>query len=325
MSNIIDFIKKLKAPILWTIGYVCILWLIYIFLFNFDIFNTHNWIRVSRTHLRGLGGLTFCMLTFSAIPLYISSTTLVYRNQKLLFTIPMPKFISALFTKSKPEPEPEKTEEKNESENTQPTNEEIDKFPAEMRGAFIHARTHPNRITAPICSACSTNPNIYPNGNDTPTEPNNMDADLPLPPDFDIADNNFNPTTTPSAPVFQDINLYSDQDTNNTPDNNPTTPVTEYLTKNNRQFTILPNDIILTDNQAIIVHTDSDFWIMDDPVWFASGKTRNSPIDALCDTAEQNKVTPVFYIGATNIMDFDAKCESWKSRGIHIITTLTDL
>lgn len=318
----LDFIKKLKAPILWSIGYMVALWLIYIFLFNFDIFDTHNWIRVSHTHLRGFGGLTFCMLTFAAIPLYIASVTLVYRNQKPLFTIPIPKI------KHTETSEPEKSEEKNESENTQPTNEEIDKFPAEMRGAFIRARGRPNRITAPICSACSTNPNIYLNGNDTSSEPNNMAPDLPLPPDFDIAENDIPTTQKSNTPIFQDINLYGDEDTNDDTDiieQNQQNPITEYLTKNNRKFTILPNDIILTDDKAIIAHTDSDFWIMDDPVWFASGKTRNSPIDALCAAAEQNKVTPVFYIGATNIMDFDTKCTEWKSRGIQIITNLSDL
>lgn len=322
MSIVIDFIKKCKAPILWTIGYLFVLWLIYLTLFNFDIFNIHHWIHVSHVHLRGLGGLSFCVLTFATIPLYIATIAIVFRNQKALFTIPMPKIIDKLF--SKPEPEPEKVPEQTESETIQPTNQEIDKFPAEMRGAFIHARTHPNRIATPICNVCSTNPNIYPN-NDAPTQPNDTEADLPLPPDFDITDNN-TPTTS-SAPVFQDINLYDDDNNINTTEQNFNTQnvVTEYLTSAHCEFTVQPNGIILTNDKAIVVHIDSDFWIMDDPVWFASGKTRNSPIDALCTAAEQHKVEPVFFIGATNIMQFEEKCKEWENRGIRIVTNLSDL
>ena len=322
MSTLIDLIKKCKAPILWTIGYVCILWLVYQFLFNFDIFNARHWIHVSHVHFRGLGGFAFCTLTFAAIPLYIGTLAVVIRNQKPLLSIPTPKFITDIFSKSKSTTtEPEKIEE-TESAPITPTNEEIDKFPAEMRGAFIHARTHPNRITAPICSACSVNPNVYPDT--TPTTPDNMDDNLPLPPDFDTMDNDTQPISAPSsAPVFQDINLYGDTEPDITPETQNS--VTEHLTKTNRKFTVLPNDIILTNDAVIAVHDDNDFWIMDEPIWFASGKTRTSPIDALCDTAKQNKVTPILYLGATNIMQLDEKCAEWKSRGIRIIKNLTDL
>jgi len=321
MSTITDFIKKCKAPILWTIGYMGILWLIYQYLFNFDIFNIRHWIYVSRIHLRGFGGFAFCMLTFAAIPLYFASTAIVIRNQKPLFTIPTPKFLSKLFTK--PAPEPEKEPEPESMADT-PTNEEIDKFPAEMRAAFMRARARPSRVNTPICSACSVNPNVYP----TDTL-DNSNEELPIPPDFDIPESDTPFTTTaPSksaAPVFQDINLYEDEPDNTPPAPDVNNPVTEYLTKTNRKFTVLPNDIIVTDDAVIAVHNDNDFWIMDEPIWFASGKTRTSPIDALCDTAKQNNVTPILYLGATNIMQFNEKCTEWESRGIRIVKDTADL
>ena len=322
MSWIKDFCKAMKTPIIWTIGYTLVLWGILLFLFDFDIFTTAHWVRVSRARLHGLGGFTFCVIVLSAIPLYIASMSFIFKNQKALFSIPMPSFMEKLFSKPKPttepEPEPDTT--------TTDTDEEIpEHFPTEMRGAFLHARSHPNRINTPICNVCSVTPNIYPETqNTTPTQPE-LNNEMPLPPDFDDAFGTTSPTepsTPTNIPAFQDINFFDDDEPNNENiDNN----VTEHLTKTNREFNIIDNDLILTNDMVIATHNDPEFWIMDEPTWFAAGKTRTSPINNLLNAAEQHNVKPVLVLLEQNIMNFDSKHTEWESKGITVITDLSNL
>ena len=326
MSRVNNFFKKCKLPILWTIGYVFVVWAIMHILFHFEIFSKANWIHVSHAYLHGLGGLAFSLIVLATIPLYIATMTIVIRTQKPLLALLAPKFIIKILEKIFPPKPVEVVEEKNESEIPQLTNAEIDRFPAEMRPAFIRARSHPNRITTPICSVCSITPNVYPDSNATPSEPITPDTDLPQPPDFDTDDTFTMPSEPQSAPVFQDIDLYGDDDSseNDTPETIDN-PVTEFLKKSNREFNILNNEIILTEKSAIAVHTDSDFWIMDEPTWFASGKTRQSPIKTLLDTAKEHNVQPVLFLGATNIMNLDEKLKTWENDGINVITKPEDL
>ncbi len=327
MSKVVNFLKKCKLPVFWTIGYVFATWAIFHILFNFEIFNSAHWIRASHAHLRGLGGFTFCLIVVTLIPLYIATMSIVIRTQQPLLALPMPKFVAKIMEKIFPIKN-NKTEEQSEteSESLQPTNEEIDSFPSEMRGAFIRARTHPDRIKAPICSVCSITPNVYPNNNNIPEkQPCNIENDIPLPPDFDV-DDAFIPKTEPvSAPVFQDINFYDDDSSTNNTNTESENPVTEHLKKTNREFNILDNGFILTNDMIIATHTDSDFWIMDEPTWFASGKTRESPINALRDAAAQHNVRAILYIGSTNIMNFAEKRNEWENAGIHVVTELSDL
>ena len=344
MIQIKDFIKKLKMPILWTVGYIFVLWLIYITLFNFDIFNAHAWIRVSRAHIHGFGGFVFSLLTLAAIPLYIATTSIVIRTQKPIVALPVPKFISntmeKLFPKQKTPDAPSESPSPDESVSDTDITDSLNDIPSEMRGFFLRARAHPNRVAAPICNVCATTPNVYPTA---PTQPSAPDNDMPLPPDFDLGDTpNITEPQTPftGAPIFQDINFYDESPEPATPntatapatpsapddtDDTDTNPVAEYLTSANRQFSVISNDIALTDNAAIAVHDDPDFWIMDEPTWFAAGQTRESPIPGLLATAHEHNVRAVLYLGATNIMNFDAKRAEWESKGIHVITKLEDL
>ena len=331
---ITDFVKKLKMPIIWTIQYLFVLWVIFHILFNFDIFNGTHWIRVSGAHLHGFGGFTFTLLALSAIPLYIATTAIIIRNQKPLITLPVPKFISAIKNKFVTKPtEPIKTTETTEPEQTESINEanvitnELPSSPTEMRGFILRAMSHPNRLSTPICNVCSTTPNVYPSEPaETPSAPDN---DMPLPPDFDfesVADK----SSTFGAPIFQDINLY---DENESVDNTEDTEsaehtdniVTEHLTKTNREFNVLDNGLILTNDMIIAVHTDSEFWIMDEPTWFAAGQTRESPIPELLERAKKHHVEPVLYLGATNIMKFDKKRAEWEKSGIRVLTDITEL
>jgi len=338
MLKATDFIKKCKIPAIWTICYIFVTWAILRILFNFEMFSQMDWIRISHAHLRGIGGLTFCLIIISTIPLYIATTSIVIKTQKPLLAIPVPHFISKIMKKFFPSEmtTDEKTPDKDSESNTPstPTTPPIEQFPAEMRGAFIRARTHPDRINAPICTVCTTTPNVYP---DTPSAPQSFNDDVPIPSDFDFDD----AQPAPAAPVFQDINFYNDDNNTNTENNDNTqtnttnfiqsdtdydpTEIIEHFAKTNRQFDILPNGIILTNDAAIAVHTDSDFWIMDDPIWFASGKTRESPLNDLRNIATERGLRAVFYLGADNIMNAPAKIHEWEQNGIHVVKKLSDL
>ena len=119
----------------------------------------------------------------------------------------------------------EKTSEKD-SESESPTithDVATEQFPAEMRGAFIRARTHPDRINAPICAVCTTTPNVYP---DAPSAPQSFNDDVPIPSDFDFDD----AQPAPAAPVFQDINFYNDDDnTDQENDDNAQTNTNDFV------------------------------------------------------------------------------------------------
>lgn len=330
MLNIKDFIKKQKLPITWTIGYVFVVWAILHILFNFELFSINNWIRVSHAHLHGVGGAAFCLIVLAAIPLYVATMTIIIRTQKTLFSIPVPKFIKNIFEKLFSKPTPEKTESENTETPTQPQTTETPgyaKYPAEMRGAFIRAQSHPNRIATPICSACSVNPNVYPDTqNNEPTLPSELANEMPLPPDFDSFDKQLE-DPQPLKPIFQDINFYDDDEPTIEPENNPNldTNVLDHLKKTNREYNIINNDFILTSDMIIATHNDTEFWIMDDPIWFAAGKTRPSPIEQLLSNAQEHSVKPVFVLTGTNIMDFENKRKEWEAAGITVITDLADL
>ena len=246
----------------------------------------------------------------------------IFRNKKAFFTIPVPQFITKLFTKpAAAEPAPENNEPEPESTLIDETPDVPDHFPTEMRGAFIHARTHPSKITTPICSACSVNPNVYPT-NDTPAAPAELN-EMPLPPDFDDDTMSEIPQSpSSSAPVFQEIKFYDDDEDE---EQNVDSDVAEHLNKTNREFNVIDNDFILTNDLVIAVHNDPDFWIMDEPTWFAAGKTRESPIDALLSAGNQHKTKPVLLLRETNIMKLDDKITEWKNKGITVITNLSDL
>ena len=321
MSRISDFLKKYKIPFLWTCFYIFATWALMHILFNFEIFNSAHWHRVAHAHLHGLGGFAFCLIIFACIPLYIATTTIVLRTGKPLLALPMPKFIAKIIeklfpkqtTQSDEQPEPE-------TESVVDTHDaSLDNIPAEMHAVFLRARTRPNRTATPICSVCSVTPNVYPA---TPSDPNTTHSDMPLPPDFDFDDAPLAPTAPTSVPMFQDIDLGFD----NTPDpDDETNPVIDYLSQNGRKFDITDDDIIITDTAAIAVHNDNDFWIMDEPIWFAAGKTRPSPIEHLLATAAEHNVRAILYLGATNIMNCDEKIAQWEQSGIHVVKKLTDL
>ena len=98
----------------------------------------------------------------------------------------------------------------------------------------------------------------------------------------------------------------------------------EYLTQHGQKFTI-ENGIVITDTDAIITHADPDFWIADNETWFAAGRQKPSPADAVLSLSAARGVRPVLYLAQTNILDLDARRAQWRQDGITVITSPTEL
>lgn len=321
MKKLLEIFTNHKHAIIWTICYIFIMWAVLYFLFNFSIFNGAQWHKLAHAQLHGIAGFAFGLLILSALPLYIATTTLIIRNKKPLITIPKPNIKLPLLTK-----ETSTTPVANDTEPTptKPTEQEPelpDDLPPELHSIFIRAR---NRIDTYEQCAPTTTPNAASPDTGTPNDT------LPLPMDFDIQLDNIpgmNDTPVFNTPVFTDINF---DDTTEESDNTSTQAlpdnqkIIEHLTATNTTFTQI-DDMIITDKHAIITHSDSDFWVIDNENWFANGKTRPSPIKKIQEYATQHNLSPVIYLESTNIMDLDIHISTWQSEGIIIISTPDEL
>lgn len=270
-------------------------------MFGFSIFNFAHWHRLTHSQLRGFVGFVFGAIILASPLIYISTSALIIRNKKPLISIPLPKLPKLWKTKEAETPAPEKTEPEESNQDTTP---ELDEhIPPEIRAAFIRAKNHPLDITI-----------NQPESDTTEDTVNTEDTALPLPPDFDITFDS--EPNSDSVPTFTDFNF------DDTPDN--TSDLTEYLHNKNIEFEII-DDIIVTKTHAIATHDDSDFWVTDNENWFATGKTKASPITTVKTIASQHNVTPVLYLAATNIMDIETLIPQWESDGITVITEISEL
>lgn len=319
MKKFFDFLSSHKYAIIWTLCYVATMWFILKFMFSFDMFSGTHWNHLMRAELRGFPGFVFGILILAALPLYIASTTLIIRTKKPLLSIPVPNFIKKLWshmqpTLINPPASPENKEEKAENKNETDANTLPPELPSELRTAYIRAQMNitpeqrsafnqPMLVTSPVTdiSAPAPEPEL---------------TEIPLPTDFE-----FEPTNTPdydtdnltqmSAPTFTDITF---------DDNTTTNPIAEYLNNIGTKFETFDN-IITTDKHAIATHNDDDFWVCDDDFWFATGKQIESPIKQLSQIANERNLSPILYLGASNIMDLDKLIPTWESMGVTIITT----
>lgn len=304
MKKILDLFKTHKNFITWTICYVFVLWFIFYFMFGFNIFNTHQWHYLANAQFYGFVGFVFTALLFAALPIYISTSILIIRKKKPLITIPLPQ-LPALVTKKTettpdaPTPSPEKTDSQPEPDIT--TNPDI---PPEMMPAFISAKNHPLNISIAAPENATDATDI-------------AQAQLPLPDDFDI-DFTSDSTTNNNIPTFTDLDFDS------TPENTTSTDITAYLNTQGIEYKII-DDIVITPTHAITTHNDSDFWVTDNENWFATGKTKPSPVIAVKYAAKQHNVKPILYLAETNIMDLETLIPQWESDGITVITSLTEL
>ena len=89
MKKILDFFNTNKYCIIWTLCYFFIVWAIMLWMFNFDIFSSTQWHILAHAKLRGFPGFVFGIMILAALPLYVATTILIYRNKKPLITIPL--------------------------------------------------------------------------------------------------------------------------------------------------------------------------------------------------------------------------------------------
>lgn len=333
MKKIADFFKANRYAIIWTLCYILVMKFILSTLFNFDMFSTSAWQVLVHSHLYGFGGFVFGLLVLAAVPMYVATTTVIVRTKKPLFTIPVPKFIQRAFAPPPPPaPEPTPAPEAPQPKTTQIL--EYGEFPAdmplEMRGAFIRARRGAPR---PQVSAFDTSHITNTSATASASEADNTfadAADFPLPLNFDSTEDNATATESP-FPSFTTINF-------DAPTEEPAAPILapdETARPKNDEIlqrlaaagrTARPDgEFIICDEYLIATHTDTDFWIADDIDWFAGGQQRPSPVAAVIARAAELKMKPVLYLGATNILDLDARITAWESDGVRVIKDLAEL
>ena len=103
MKKILDFIKSNILVAKWTIWYFFVLWLILQFVFKFNPFSAHYWWKFFHATLHGFPGFVFGLLIYTAIPIYLATTAIIYRKKELIIKIAFVDkvfaFVSKLFPK----------------------------------------------------------------------------------------------------------------------------------------------------------------------------------------------------------------------------------
>ena len=337
MKKILDILTGNKYAIIWTVCYIAVMWAILQFMFNFNIFDIQNWNILMHSRLRGFPGFVFGILVLSAIPMYIATTIIILRTKKPLFTIPVPKFMEPVPEENAPSTqnaEENQSEVKKEAEAEESEPQKI--IPTELRAAFVRARSHIGPAPKSNFDISNITKEMHP-ALQTEQHPELQQAgELPLPNDFDITttdtDDQFQ--EVPSfTPVFSDIDFDSEdtvqiptEEIESTATNisNDLAPVIDYLISNGKEFSVEGN-VITTQQDVIAAHNETDFWIADEKTWFASGKQKPSPVDALINKSKETGLHPILYLGATNILDLETNKKDWEDSGIEVITELNDL
>ena len=332
MKKIWNFIIANKHAIIWTFFYILITWATLYFMFNFNIFNIHQWHRVMNARLHGFPGFVFGILLLAMLPLYIATTTLIVRTKKPLITVPLPKIKIGT-----PPPAPAAATASSDatapSDNTPKISSDV---PDELRPHFTRAIRNAELFSAYIpkqpANTTSTESNDSKNKEpaDLPSPDTITEDEFPLPTDFDIAlDDSFSDMPSFEIPVFSDVNFDEEPDIipddfTDTASSQANQDIIQHLQATGRDFKT-DNDIILTNTAAIIAHTDNDFWVTDPDNWFATGKSKPSPINAVKSVAKQHNLTPILYLGTDNILDLDTLIPEWESDGIKVITDISEI
>ena len=314
MKKILDFIKSNILIVKWTVWYFFILWLILRFVFRFDPFSAHYWWKFSHATLHGFPGFIFGLLIYTAIPIYIATSVIIYRKKELIITIPFIDKVFAFISKLFPKKQTEVKTEEPVIETKEPEASSVPEYPAdmppEMRIPYTRAKNHLS-LTGAVSVYNKTRPVSNPIPENTET-----DISVPLPTDFDLSDSE--PFNESVIPTFTDINF--DESEPKILENN----TTKYLASKNIEYETY-KEFVATEKYVIYEHNDKDFWIMDENIWSASGKQIDSPINELTDLAQQNGLIPVLYLKSENIMDLDTVIERFESVGIRVIKDLDEL
>jgi len=320
MKKVLEFLKTNLIVIKWTIVYFAILWAILWYMFGFDIFSRIHWWKFFHAHLRGFIGMVFGILIYSAIPIYLATTAIIYRTKKPVVKIPLYETIIERIAKmfKKTEPETETTVEQETETQTEP--EYPENLPSELRVPFIRMKQRLSLIgSVSVFNKIENDSKMENDSKETPSNQSSEEPEsFPLPTDFDIGDSL--PDT--SVPTFTDINF--DEPTKIEKETKIENAITKYFKENNIDYETY-NNFIMTDKYIIYTHFDTDFWIMDNETWFAAGKQIDSPIPTLQEMAKNNNLIPVIYFESTNIMDFDGTIKQMNDAGIKTVTEVTEL
>ena len=340
MQRILDFLKKQKYVIIWTVCYFCVAYALFRILFGFDMLSYAHWTRLANAQLHGFAGFVFGIMILTLLPIYASTTAIIVRTGAPLFTIPLPAFLQRA-----PTAVATTTDTPTATDDAPAARPLPEGLPMELRAAYLRARNNAGReqISSVDTRSVDTTSNIPPaidtksaiaeiiaptTHSVTTTQQNTTTENnaFPLPTDFDLGDD-FDDTNIDSkiadmdAPVFTEINF--DDAPAATPTQNAS--ITEYMHDHNIKIVATDGDILITDKLAIAVHDDPNFWVAEDENWFATGQQKTSPVLELVRAAEKHNVKPVLYMGATNIMDFDQMREKWTAAGITVITRPDEL
>lgn len=324
MKSLLGFLQSNKYVIIWTLCYFFIVWAIMLWMFNFDIFSVAQWHILAHAKLRGFPGFVFGLMILATLPLYVATTVIIYRTKKPLFSLPLSKFIGPVFTEEEKPDKPNETEKAEQETDTPETKPFPAEMPAELRAAFIKARS--NLEFKPIKSNFDISNVISANASKSPDNITDQDAEanvFPLPSDFDFDDNSqessYESALPNFTPVFQDINFDNEPE-----EETPQQKILNQLNSDGKKARIEDN-LILTNESAIVVHDDSDFWIADEDAWFAAGKQKKSPVLNVLEKSKQLNLQPVLYLAQTNIMDLESRKQDWEKQGIKIVFDTTEL
>lgn len=291
MSKEVKKSFPLKYIIVWTMGYFIVSGLIFLMLFNFNILYLSNWIGLSKIVLHGFAKFSFIIALVAWIPIWLAGCITIIKTSKPLITLKKEK---------------EEKENKTESEKINDKETKII-FPSEMPEEMHvpYTRMIRGQLSRGVMN-CKIVPNKPPVNLSAECNQNIDEMSMMLPESFDI-----DKIEEPNIPVFKELN-WDDVPNNKTEFNKPDENKIEIKTINNKKF-------------AIITHDDSDFWVADEDNWFATGKQKPSPINAVITAAKNKNAIPVLLLKTDNIMDLEILILNWKADGIKIIKDISEL
>ncbi|MCL2330924.1 MAG: hypothetical protein FWC61_00045 [Proteobacteria bacterium] len=340
---------SLKLCAVWAAEYFAGAWLLFWFIFRFDITSGADWASLPGAHLHGFPGLAFGVILIAALPIFIATTLMIWRSGKPLLESPWGK-------KKKPE---EKAAAPTEAQEVQETIVLPDNLPAELRAPYISmkrgglAAVALNKFIPPATHADDQFAGSAPldpgSGGIVARDAAAISA-MPLPADFDepapsttpvfkeISFGNSNASSRGAAPRAANpgpggVGESASNPVDQAPDNAPAAHSRNDTGARLSEFgfaTKADGEIVIATKQAelrlaIATHNEPDFWIADADDWFAPGKQKPSPIPNLLETAARYKATPVLYLSETNIMNLDSLVKEWQSGGIRVIRDLGEL
>lgn len=331
MSKISKFLQSNKILVNWTIGYILFWGLVLRFVFDFNMFSKSHWLRFFNETLHGFWGLVFVTTIYGAVLIYIASAMIIYRKNKPIIEITVPDKvknvatnISKIFSESKSEPAKEST--KTETKAASATNDEYpENLPPELYVPYMRAKQNLTNSKT-VSDFNKTTENTSPKEPENTSTTNDESELFPIPTDFDISDTPVSEQPQQSddyVPTFTEIN-FDTPIQQHQESNEPKNGVIKYCEQNGLEYETL-DEFIMMKKYLIYDHNDEGFWIMDDDVWFASGKQKKSPVRKLLDLAEENSLAPVVYFESKNILDIEHIISKFENMGIRVILELSQL